>query len=136
MYSETNRLDEQELIGWVVRNRLETNYRGHTSIKSIILDPFQFSAFHPRRRSARYYSNLNWLSNEPDWPKTLALAYYVLHANSSFRPFPKNVRHFYSEQALAETKAAPDWSVDLVPVQPARTFALDTNRFRFYANVD
>ena len=135
MFSESKRLDEQELVAWVVRNRAETAYRGQTTFEGIARDPFQFSAFNPGTAKGRFYSELDILSDVPGWQKTLALAYYVYHADRRFSPFPLTVRHFYSEQAMAEPGGAPEWSVGRTPVVPQRNFSLDEHRFRFYANV-
>ena len=136
MYSETKRLDEQELVAWVVRNRAETAYRGKTTFESIARDPFQFSAFNPGTAKGRFYGTLDVLTDVPGWQKTLALAYFVRYADWSLNPFPSNVRHFYSEQSMREPGAVPEWSVGLEPVSPMRNFTLDEYRFRFYANVN
>ena len=136
MFSETKRLDEQELVAWVVRNRVESAFRGQTTIESVVRDPFQFSAFNPGTAQGRFYCTLNVLSKVPGWQKTLALAYYVRHADRTLSPFSPNVRHFYSEQAMAEPGTVPEWSEGLEPVIPRRAFMLDEYRFRFYANVN
>ena len=47
IYSETKRAPEQELVAWVIRNRVETGYRGQRSYEGAVLDPYQFSAFNP-----------------------------------------------------------------------------------------
>ena len=39
IYSETKRPAEQELVAWVLRNRVETGYRGQTTYESTVLDP-------------------------------------------------------------------------------------------------
>ncbi len=52
IYSETKLPHEQELVAWVVRNRVETAYRGRRTYRAVVLDPYQFSAFQPRRREA------------------------------------------------------------------------------------
>lgn len=135
IYSETKRPEEQELVAWVVRNRVETAYRGKRTYEDVVLDPYQFSAFNPRSRKHRYYSNLGVHSKARGWAKTLALAYYVRHAASSLRPFSGKTRHFYSERSLPSDTTHPDWSEGLEPVTPQRPVKLDAQRFRFYAGV-
>lgn len=136
MYSESKRAEEQELVAWVIRNRLDTGFLGAASIEDVVLSPFQFSAFNPGNPVADFYFGLDVLSEEPYWQRTLALAYYVQHAESSLRPFAPTVRHFHSPQALKDPEKPPIWTRNCVPVQPDRAFQLDAARFRFFANVD
>ncbi len=134
MYSETKRPEEQELVGWVVRNRVETAYRGKVSYRDVVLDDYQFSAFNPNSRKRRYYSNLQLNSQAPGWKNTLYLAYYVRHADPTFRPFSTKTRHFYSERSM-RGRNHPEWAVGEQPVLPTRPHQLDERRFRFYAGV-
>ncbi|MCY4170601.1 MAG: hypothetical protein OXE59_06110 [Bacteroidetes bacterium] len=135
MFSESKRYDEQELIGWTVRNRLETNYRGCTTYKDCVLDPFQFSAFIPNQNKYRYFTNLTEMTELASWQKTIALAFHIRHAESQLRPFGYKVRHFYSEQSMLNEEIAPEWVGDLTPIVPYRNFQLNERRFRFYSDV-
>lgn len=135
IYSETKRPEEQELVAWVVRNRVETAYRGKRTYEDVALDPYQFSAFNPDSRKLRYYSKLTVQSKARGWKKTLALAYYVRHAAPKLRPFSVKTRHFYSEQALPAHIDHPKWTKGLQPVIPRRPLELDAQRFRFYTDV-
>ncbi len=135
IYSESKRIEEQELVAWVVRNRVETAYRGKRTYEDVALDPYQFSAFNPNSRKHRYYSNLDADSQARGWQKTIAIAYYVRHAREEHRPFPIKTRHFYSEQALPEDVDHPKWTIGLEPVVPRRPLQLDAQRFRFYSGV-
>ncbi len=135
IYSESKRIEEQELVAWVVRNRVETAYRGKHTYEGVALDPYQFSAFNPNGRKYRYYTNLDADSQTGNWQKTLALAYYVRYAAPALRPFPLKTRHFYSEQALPENSDHPEWTKGLEPVTPRRALQLEAHRFRFYAGV-
>lgn len=134
MYSETKRPEEQELVGWVVRNRVETKYRGKSNYQDVVLDDYQFSAFNQNSRKRRYYSNLQLDSKAPGWKNTLYLAYYVRHADPTIRPFAEKTRHFYSEQAM-KGRDHPTWVGDLEPITPKRPVKLDAKRFRFYDGV-
>jgi hypothetical protein len=134
IYSETKRPEEMELVAWVVRNRVETGYRGNSSYRSAVLDPFQFSAFNPGDRKRQHYSNLNLRSNAPGFDRAIAIAHTVKYAGEHFRPFTQTTRHFYSERSMVGVRH-PAWAKDGVKVDPKRSFTLDERRFRFFANV-
>ena len=134
IYSETKRPEEQELVAWVVRNRVETGYRGKRSIKDTVLDPYQFSAFNPQSRARKRYENLTPQHASSNWQRALAIAYGVRGAPDSLRPFPRKTRHFYSERSMVGRRH-PDWARGMKPVAPERTFALDERRFRFFEGV-
>jgi hypothetical protein len=134
IYSETKRPEEQELVAWVVRNRVETRYRGRNTYRGVALDPYQFSAFNPNSRKYRYYSNLDLASQAPGWRQALWLAYYVRHASAHFRPFSPTTRHFFSERAMIG-RDHPGWTRGRRPVAPRRPLQLDAQRFRFYEDV-
>lgn len=134
MYSETKRPEEQELVGWVVRNRVETAYRGKRSYQDVVLDSYQFSAFNPGSRKRTYYSQLTPYSKARGWQRTLAIAYAIRHADTTYRPFSTKTRHFYSEQSM-KGQAHPEWADGLNPVTPARPIKLNARRFRFFSNV-
>lgn len=135
MFSESKRHDEQDLVGWALRNRVESEYRGCTSYQGCVLDPFQFSAFISGQPKLGYYTGLTEISDVPGWQRTLALAFYIRHADERFRPFSQLVRHFYSEQSMLDPDVVPDWVGDLSPITPTRNTRLDERRFRFYAGV-
>jgi spore germination cell wall hydrolase CwlJ-like protein len=134
IYSETKRPEEMELVAWVVRNRVETGYRGKGSYRSTVLDPFQFSAFNPGDRKRQHYSNLTHRSNAPGFDRALAIAHTVQFAGDHFRPFSQSTRHFYSERSMVGVRH-PAWAKDGYKVDPKRSFTLDERRFRFFAEV-
>jgi len=134
IYSETKRPTEQELVAWVVRNRVDTIYRGKNTYRDVALDPYQFSAFNPNSRKRTYYSSLGVHAKAPGWQKALALAYHVRYAPPRYRPFSPVTRHFFSERSLQQN-AHPEWTVGLQPVTPKRPGKLDAQRFRFYEGV-
>ena len=134
IYSESKRLEEQELVAWVVRNRVETTYRGKDTYQDVALDPYQFSAFNPKSRKHGYYSGLDVASQAPGWLQTLSLAYYVRHASPQLRPFSPTTRHFFSERAMVG-RDRPAWTKSREPVLPRRPRQLDAQRFRFYEGV-
>ncbi len=132
IYSETKRPDEQELVAWVVRNRVETGYRGLGSYRDAVLDPWQFSAFNTNSPKRRYYSALDFDSKAKGWQTALFIAYDVLHAPTYERPFAKTTRHFYSERSMRGA-LKPAWTGGRRPVSLDRD--IDPKRFRFYSGV-
>ena len=135
MYSETKQPDEQELVAWVVRNRAETGFRGRSTIALVAQDPYQFTAFVAGTETRRYYTSLTSESGAPGWRRTLALAYYVRHADASMRPFSLDTRHFYSERSTAHPDSFPVWTLGQTSIKPLRPRHLDAKRFRFYAGI-
>lgn len=133
IYSETKRPQEQELVAWVVRNRVETNYRGKSTYRSTVLDPYQFSAFNPGSAKRRLYLSLNPSSDAAGWKKALEVAHHVYYSPEAERPFDQKTRHFYSERSMRGGRA-PAWSIGKRPVQPVR-FRPDPRRFRFYSSI-
>ena len=133
IYSETKQGHEQELVAWVIRNRVETGYRGQTEYQAVVLDPYQFSAFNPGNPKRRLYTSLAPSADSPAFVRALQVAHAVYHAPASDRPFPENTRHFYSERSMVGSQA-PDWSEGERPVRPVG-FRVDPRRFRFYSGV-
>ena len=133
IYSETKRADEQELVAWTVRNRVETGYRGKTTYKSVVLDPWQYSAFNTNSPKRGHYSTLAPTSTARGFQSALRVAHDVYYASESTRPFAKTTRHFYSERSMVGGKA-PTWAVGQRPVHLAK-HNIDPRRFRFYAAI-
>ena len=132
-YSETKRPHEQRLVAWVVRNRVETEYRGRSTYKDIVLDPFQFSAFNPGGPKRGEMLALTLNSQVPGWQKALHVAREVYDASHVERPFNSKTRHFYSEQSMVD-RAAPAWARGRRAVTP-QGVRVEPKRFRFYAGV-
>ena len=132
IYSETNQPHEQELVAWVVRNRVETQYRGRTNYRDVVLDPYQFSAFNVGGPKRDYFMTLSPSSRVLGWQRALEIAQEVAHAPADERPFERQTRHFYSERSMVGSKA-PAWAKQLNPVKLAQQ--VDARRFRFYAGI-
>src|SRR3990167_5555288 len=47
LYSESKVREEQIIIAWVVRNRVESGFRGAQSYKDVAISPAQFSGLWP-----------------------------------------------------------------------------------------
>ena len=132
IYSETKRPEEQELVAWVIRNRVETEYRGQSTFQGAVLDPFQFSAFNPGSAKRRHYTGLTPASRARGWARAMEIAHDVYYAASEERPFPRQTRHFYSERSMLG--GAPDWARGKTPIR-VTTHRIDARRFRFYASI-
>ena len=133
IYSETKQAHEQTLVAWVVRNRVETNYRGEDTYERVVLDPYQFSAFNPGNPKRPMFVSLTPASDASGWEQALRAAHEVYYAPAERRPFAQQTRHFYSERSMPGRRA-PRWAAGERPVQPAG-FRVDPVRFRFYSGV-
>lgn len=134
VYSETKLPHEQELVAWVIRNRVETAYRGRTTYRGVVLDPYQFSAFNPGHPKRSFFINLSPTDSLPGWQRALRIAYQVRHADSSNRPFSIETRHFFSEQSMPGQQF-PNWVQYRRRVMPNWSYQVDQRRFRFYRAV-
>lgn len=134
IFSESKRFEEQELVAWVVRNRVETGYRGKTSYRDTVLDPFQFSAFNQNSAKRDFYMSLTPKTRLTGWNRTLWIAYHVRNGESTFRPFPLKTRHFYSARSM-QANQVPAWTEGRDPVTPNRDYTIEDTRFRFFAGV-
>jgi hypothetical protein len=132
IYSETKRPAEQELIAWVVRNRVETGYRGQRTYRGVVLDPWQFSAFNENGPRRSHYLSLGLESKARGWATAIAIAYDIMHAPAYERPFSQATRHFYSEISMLDG-SRPEWAIGKRPVSLDRD--IDPRRFRFYAEI-
>lgn len=134
IYSETKFPHEQELVAWVVRNRVETNYRGASTYEEVVLDPYQFSAFNPGSSKRSFYTRLTPDTRLSSWQQALWIAYYVRHADPAYRPFSVETRHFFSERSM-RGRRHPFWANHEQSVAPSRSYKVDEHRFRFYEEV-
>ena len=131
LYSETKIAEEMRLVGWVVRNRVETGFRGQT-YKQVAMSEKQFSGLTPGEAGYDRNINLDYEhTRNRSWVTALTIAEEVYDADPASRPFPKTVRHFYSPHAVS----APSW-VD-AGVLHLRIEASDGShsRFAFYEGV-
>lgn len=132
IYSETKRPYEQELVAWTVRNRVETAYRGNSTYQSVVLDPWQFSAFNRNAPKRAHYTGLNATSQAAGWATAIQIAQDVIEAPAYERPFVQTTRHFYSERSMVG-RSQPAWANGKRPVDVGQH--IDPRRFRFFANI-
>lgn len=128
LYSETKRSDEQRIIAWVVRNRVENGYWGKT-YQSVSTARHQFSGLHSYDRNYSHNISRNFSSTEPAWKTAVDIAREVYYAPASDRAISKSVQYFLSPNALTRM---PDWALGQTPVHET-TEGGDFVRFAFYA---
>jgi hypothetical protein len=133
IYSESDHAHEQELVAWVVRNRVETRYRGET-YRQVVLEDRQFSAFNAPTARRDYILSLNQNSPAPSWRRAMEIALRVYRANPQARPFEVTTRHFYSPVSMKDRKT-PHWAVGAAPLASA-AFGVEPDRFLFFDQVD
>jgi hypothetical protein len=135
IYSETKLPHEQELVAWVVRNRVDTGYRGSSTYQEAVLDPYQFSAFNPGSSKRSLLMSLDPDTPLPRWQQALWVAYYVRHAEPVYRPFSIETRHFYSERSM-DGRRAPYWAEGSgFQSLDAQQYTVDEERFRFLKQI-
>ncbi|MFO8099192.1 MAG: cell wall hydrolase [Salinibacter sp.] len=134
IYSETKLPHEQELVAWVIRNRVETQYRSNRTYREVVLDPYQFSAFNPNSPKRSFYRSLDPELPLSMWQQALWIAYYVRHADPAYRPFSVETRHFFSERSM-RGRRMPMWANQHQYVSPDWTYRVDQRRFRFYEEI-
>lgn len=133
IYSESDQGHEQRLVAWVVRNRVETQFRG-TSYREVVLEPRQFSAFNDPTRRRAHILSLDQNSINRPWRQALDIALDVYGAPASKRPFPNTTRHFYSPISM-EGGATPHWAKNETPLS-SRALGVDPYRFKFFDGID
>ena len=133
IYSESDRAHEQRLVAWVVRNRVETKYRGET-YRKVILEPLQFSAFNEPSIHRNHLLSLNQYSLSKAWRQALDIALDVYQDAASKRPFHITTRHFYSPISMKGGRT-PRWAKNTTALSAAR-LGVDPHRFKFFAGID
>lgn len=134
IYSETKQPLEQELVAWVVRNRVETGYRGQTTYRGVVLDPYQFSAFNRGSAMRGFYMSLDARTRLAGWQNALRIAHFVRHADAQLRPFSIRTRHFFSERSMPDERH-PNWAEPRRVVTLSPEHPVEARRFRFYAEI-
>ena len=133
VYSESNLKHEQEIVAWVVRNRVDTGYRG-SSYREVVLEPLQFSAFNTPSPRRTHILSLNARSTSKAWLQALEVSFDVYEADPLNRPISAETRHFYSPVSMAGGKTPP-WAKKATPLDMSDA-DIDPNRFLFYEEID
>jgi len=129
IYSETKRPHEMRYVGWVVRNRFDTGFRGADTYRDVVLTPKQFSAFNRGNPLRKFYIRLEpkHVGQIPRWHAALSVAKQIIDSPSENRPFPVSTLFFYSERSL--NSSPPRWSLVHSEIQLAN---IEDDRFRFF----
>jgi hypothetical protein len=133
IYSETKEANEQVLVAWVARNRVETAFRGANTYHEVATAKRQFSGLNSS--DAQYLHNISrsYESSGESWDSALKVAEAVYHSPGFLRPLSKTVRHFYSPRS---TNIAPEWSADHKPVLVIKDYSKGKSvRFAFYDGI-
>ena len=133
IYSESNRPHEQELVAWVVRNRVETGFRGG-SYRDVVLEDRQFSAFNMPSTRRSHILQLDARSRAPGWQTALNIALDVFEAPTAERPFAQTTRHFYSPVSM-RGRLKPHWAEEATPLS-ADALGVTPHRFQFFDGID
>lgn len=133
LYSESKVREEQIVIAWVVRNRVDSGFRGADSIKDVAMSPSQFSGLWPS--DAQYRLNITRsyeTKGDKAWDQALGIAAAVYFADDSIRPISEKVLHFYSPMSVLRD---PSWAVGKKPAMVLRDSDTGNVRFAFYDSV-
>lgn len=133
VYSESDRAEEQRLVAWVIRNRVETGFRGD-SYRDVILEPRQFSAFNTPSQRREYILSLDQDDVVPSWMSALDVSLSVYGSRPSDRPFEIDTRHFYSPVSMVG-RDRPNWASAGLELS-STDLGVDPNRFRFFSGID
>lgn len=133
IYSESNRAHEQELVAWVVRNRVETGFRGG-SYRDVVLEDRQFSAFNTPSTRRSHILQLDARSRAPGWQTALNIALNVFEAPAAERPFAQTTRHFYSPVSM-RGRLKPHWAEEVTPLS-SDALGVTPHRFQFFDGID
>ncbi len=132
VYSESKTREEQIMVAWVVRNRVETKYRGADTYKEVANDPSQFSGLTVVDAHMKTIRGLDYGDTKnKSWTDAISIARAVYFAEDTLRPIAQSVRHFYSPGAVLRD---PSWATSKKPAMVLR----NTNgaiQFAFYDGV-
>jgi spore germination cell wall hydrolase CwlJ-like protein len=131
VYSETKSPNEQVLIAWVVRNRVEAEYKGAT-YEEVASRSSQFSGLNMFDRQYRHNITRNYDSPGRAWENALSISEAVYFAPNWLRPFAGDVKHFYSPKSV---RLEPEWAADHKPVLLVKDSKRKYVRFAFYSDI-
>src|SRR3989338_6592498 len=132
LYSESKVREEQIIVAWVVRNRVESGYRGAESYKDVALSPAQFSGLWPVDSQYKLNISRNYKTKgDKAWDQAMAIAQAVYLAPETLRPIAETVRNFYSPIAVTRD---PHWVSGMKPSLVLRNDE-GAVRFAFYDGV-
>jgi spore germination cell wall hydrolase CwlJ-like protein len=122
---------EQELVAWVIRNRVESSKYPNT-YQAVVLQPKQFSGLNSSDRQYSINTTLGFEDTAAGWDSAIAVANEVYFADGSVRPIAAGVTHFYSPGAVRVT---PLWAQGETPSHTVSDLKTGSLRFAFYSNI-
>ncbi|MCI0619774.1 cell wall hydrolase [Candidatus Wolfebacteria bacterium] len=131
VYSETKVRKEQELVAWVIRNRVASSKYPNT-YQEVVLQPKQFSGLNSSDRHYSLNTTLDFDDAAVGWESAIAVANDVYFADDSVRPIASGVTHFYSPIAVRRT---PLWAQGETPSHTVPDPISGSLRFAFYSNI-
>ena len=129
--SETKWPSEMVYIASVIRNRRDMHWRGAETVRDVVLDPMQFSAFNPGRKKRWRYINLEREhTHDYLWDAAWRAAEYAMTMPRSALPVGPCVTHFFYPNV---GRSSPRWplrmeQVDLGSVHLPRVNFYRTNK--------
>lgn len=131
LYSETKKPEEQILVAWVIRNRVESEYYPDT-YKEVVLQRGQFSGMHATDKQYHINTTLTFEDSSESWDSAVSIAKAVYSADPILRPIGKDVTHFYSPISMVGT---PSWAQSVEPAHMVRDTKTNDVRFAFYSGI-
>jgi hypothetical protein len=131
VYSETKKPEEQTLVAWVIRNRVESEYYPNT-YKEVVLQKGQFSGMHATDKQYHINTTLTFEDSNPTWDSAVSIARAVYSADPILRPIGKGVMHFYSPISMV---GSPSWAQGIEPAHTVRDSSTNAVRFAFYSGI-
>lgn len=130
LYSETKLRAEQEVIAWVIRNRVES-LKYPDTYEAVVLQKGQFSGLHSTDKQYAINISREYTDVGKGWDSAVEVAQKVYFADSTERPILETITHFYSPTAVSRI---PNWAAG-EPAHVIRDDMRGYTRFAFYANV-
>ena len=131
--TKNRKAGEMAMIACVIRNRVESNFRGATTYEEVVRAKNQFSGLNFGDRNYLRNISLDFEDTDPNWRNALRVAEVIYQTGDLICPvyFPETVRHFYSPVSMNFT---PTWAKGEKPVQVIGE-ELATARFVFYDGI-
>jgi len=126
--SETADPREMVYVANVIRNRVDMRYRGATSVREVVLDSYQFSAFNPGRSTRWRYINMDAETYRGYvWEEAWSASRFVVTASRDMLPFEDPcINHFYYPNVLPYD---PAWATYMEQIELGE---VGTNRVLFF----
>ncbi len=133
VYSETKKEKNGEMVkvACVIRNRVETEYRG-TTYEEVLFARNQFSGFSPLDKQYWVNMTMNYDDTNSAWRNALKVSEMVYKYGNLLCHYPKTVRHFYSPMSAS---SAPGWAIGREPYEVIKTPDGKAVRFAFYEGI-